>query len=234
MSNPGGGNSVLQDLADAGNQLMTDPAEGIAGLIERFPLRWVWKWWSSYHDEFWYLQAMQRSLDAARGTTNGHSFVSLQDNAKAESRRIGDPPVQFLFSRLIPDISSKAIDKAIITETQRRVAVTVIALKRFERRHGKLPSDLNSLVPAFLPAVPLDPMDGLPLRYRRLATNTFVLYSIGLDGADDNGDVNPQVTGSKNFYWTQSKDFVWPQPATAEQLREFNSQLEQKRAGKRR
>ena len=126
------------------------------------------------------------------------------------------------------------MDKAVVGETQRRVVVTAIALKRFERLIGRLPPDLTTLVPGFLSAVPLDPMDGKPLRYRLSETNTFLLYSVGLDGKDDNGDVSPQMPGSRNFFWTQSKDSVWPQPATAEQLRESSSQLEQKRAGKRR
>ena len=76
------------------------------------------------------------------------------------------------------------------------------------------------------------PMDGEPLRYRLVGTNSFLLYSVGLDGVDGNGDTSPATAGSRNFFWTQSKDFVWPQPATAEQLHEFNSQLEQKRAGR--
>jgi hypothetical protein len=126
------------------------------------------------------------------------------------------------------------VDKVLVTETQRRIVVVAIAVKRFERRFGKLPSDLNALGPAFLSAVPPDPMDGRPLRYRPSGTNSFLLYSVGLDGVDDNGDSSPKESGSRNFFWMQGKDAVWPQPATAEQVREFNSQLEQKRAGKRR
>lgn len=229
----GGTSSALQDLAEAGNQLMTDPAEGFASLIERFPLRWGWKWWNCYHDETWYLQAVQRSLDAARGTTNGQPFVPLQDKVKAEARRIGDTPPQFLLARLLAvDVSSKVVEKSVVAETQCRVALTAVALKRFERRFGKRPTDLNALVPMLLPAVPLDPMDGQSLRYRLSDTNSFLLYSVGLDGVDDGGDVNPKEPNSRSFFWTQCKDFVWPQPATAEQLREFNAQLEQKRAGK--
>lgn len=232
LSGPGGTSSALRDLADAGNKLMTDPADGIARLLDRFPLRWVWKWWNCYHDEIWYLQAVQRSIDAARGVTNGQSFVPLQDKAKAEAQRTGDPPPQFLLARLLGgDVSPKCVEKSVIAETQRRIAVTAVALKRYEHRFGKLPPDLSVLVPVLLQAVPPDPMDAQPLRYRLSNTNSFLLYSVGLDGVDDGGDVNPKEPASRNFFWTQCKDYVWPQPATAEQLREFNSQLEQKRRG---
>jgi hypothetical protein len=231
MTAPGGTSNPLEALADAGNELMEDPAAGFESLLDRFPRRWVWKWWNCYDDEIWFLQNAQRVLDMSRETTNGRPYLPLLAELRAELQLAGETPRQFLVSRMLaPELYSKSIDKAIIAETQRRVVVTAIALKRFERRVGKLPTDLSTLVPEFLPAVPLDPMDGAPLRYRLSTTNTFVLYSIGLDGVDGGGDVNPKEPASRNFFWTQCKDFVWPQPATVEQLRDFNSQLEQKRA----
>ena len=173
------------------------------------------------------------TLDAARGASNGQPFAHLQDAVKAATNRIGEPPRQFLLARMIePDTYFRAMERAVIAETQRRVVVTAIALKRFERRTGKLPAELSALVPALLAAVPIDPMDGHSLRYRLAGTNSFLLYSIGLDGVDGNGDTSPVTPGSKIMHWTQCKDFVWPQPATAEQLREFNSKMEQQRTGK--
>jgi len=232
MSFPAGG-TPLGDLAEVGNKMIEDPGEGLEEFMDRFPRRWVWKWWNCYHDELWFLQTAQQVLDTARKAADGAPFVSLQEDGKANSLRRGETPRQFLLARLLEaDTYAKALDKVAVTETQRRVVVTVIAIERHRRRSGKLPAELAALVPALLPAIPIDPMDGQPLRYRLTGTNSFVLYSIGLDGKDDNGDVSPKEPGSRNFFWTQSKDWVWPQPSTAEQLRDFNSQLEQKRAGK--
>ena len=45
---------------------------------------------------------------------------------------------------------------------------------------------LAELVPAWLPAVPLDPFSNRPLVYR-ITTNSFLLYSVGPDGKDDQG-----------------------------------------------
>lgn len=236
MGSPGGAGTALQDLGEAGNKLMEDPAEGVTSLIGRFPLRWAWKWWNSYHDEIWFLESIQESMDIGRAMANGQPFVSLQNKVKKEMSRIEEPPIRYLFARLLGGAGPyhKAMDKAVIAETQRRVVVTAVALERYKRRSGNLPAELTALVPKFLSVVPIDPMDGEPLRYRHSGTNSFLLYSIGLDGVDGDGDTSPKEPGSKTFYWTQCKDFVWPQPATVEQLHEFNSQLEQKRGTTRR
>ncbi len=48
----------------------------------------------------------------------------------------------------------------------RRAARTLVAIRRYELKHVETPPTLASLVPEYLPAVPLDPFDKLPLRYR--------------------------------------------------------------------
>jgi hypothetical protein len=61
-----------------------------------------------------------------------------------------------------------------------------LAIRLYREDTGKLPSRLAELVPAYLPAVPLDPYDKQPLRYR-VEGDRFVLYSIGSDGTDNGG-----------------------------------------------
>jgi hypothetical protein len=104
------------------------------------------------------------------------------------------------------------------------VAITAIALKRYELRHHQLPATLDELTPGLLKAVPIDCMDGQPLRYRSRVDGTFLLYSVGEDGKDDGGDpsLGKGVTGS-NFYWQNNRalDWVWPQPATEEEIQKF-------------
>jgi hypothetical protein len=53
--------------------------------------------------------------------------------------------------------------KALRAETERALLVTGIALRRYHLRHGQFPATLETLVPEFLDAVPLDRMDGQPL-----------------------------------------------------------------------
>jgi hypothetical protein len=67
-----------------------------------------------------------------------------------------------------------------------RCAVAALAVERYRLARGAWPPDLAAVVPAFLKEVPLDPYDGRPLRYRRGADGV-VVYSLGPDGADDQG-----------------------------------------------
>lgn len=71
-------------------------------------------------------------------------------------------------------------------QTRRDAAATVLALELFRRREGRWPADLADLEPAYLPALPIDPADGRPLRYR-LIDGAPCLYSLGVDADDDAG-----------------------------------------------
>lgn len=71
-----------------------------------------------------------------------------------------------------------------------RTAVVGLALERYRRQHQHWPATLAELTPGLLTAVPRDPYDGAPLHYRRLADGV-VVYSVGADGKDDGGKVDP-------------------------------------------
>jgi hypothetical protein len=68
-----------------------------------------------------------------------------------------------------------------------RCALVALAAERYRRQDGAWPQSLAELVPHYLTAVPLDPVDGEPLRYRRTDTGA-VIYSVGEDGHGDGGD----------------------------------------------
>ena len=68
-----------------------------------------------------------------------------------------------------------------------RLVMTELAVRGYTAKNGKPPTSLAELVPAWLPAVPPDPFSSRPLIYRVIATNTFLLYSVGPDGIDDQG-----------------------------------------------
>jgi hypothetical protein len=89
---------------------------------------------------------------------------------------------------------------------------TAVAIKRYELRQGKPPSSLAALVPDFLDEIPLDLMDGQPLRYRLNPDGSFTLYSVGRDGRDDGGNALPESSSTKSRNdspWT-GRDWVWP------------------------
>jgi len=104
-------------------------------------------------------------------------------------------------------------------ETERRMALVAIALKRYELAHGSWPDSLSELTPSLLAEVPRDLMNGRPLRYRRNADSTFTLYSVGQNCADDGGSVERDLDSSPygGWFW-RTCDAVWPMPATAEEV----------------
>lgn len=80
-----------------------------------------------------------------------------------------------------------------------RCVACALAAERFRIANGRWPESLEDLAKAeFLTAVPLDPFDAKPIRYRR-TDNGIVIYSIGRDAADDGGILdraNPYRTGT--------------------------------------
>jgi hypothetical protein len=70
-----------------------------------------------------------------------------------------------------------------------RCLAAALAAERYRRKHGDWPETLGRLTPDFLAEVPLDPYDGEPLRYRRLADGV-VVYSVGRDEVDDGGTID--------------------------------------------
>jgi hypothetical protein len=64
---------------------------------------------------------------------------------------------------------------------------------------SKSPQSLSQLVPNTLPAVPEDPFDEQPLRYRRLRQG-FTVYSVGPDFTDNGGQRQPAGTEKADGY----------------------------------
>ncbi len=83
-------------------------------------------------------------------------------------------------------------------QARMRCAVAALAAERDRQEHGAWPASLEALVHGGqLKAVPADPFDGRPLRYKRLADGVLV-YSVGHDRVDNDGTIdrtNPVGTG---------------------------------------
>ena len=69
------------------------------------------------------------------------------------------------------------------------IAQATLALKLYHIEYGTLPETLDELVPDYLDRVPLDDMDGQPIRYDPAGK---ILYSIGVDLVD-NGGSDPEL-----------------------------------------
>lgn len=213
--------------------------EGARNAVGEFMWRSSW----SYADELRLLKGESTILEALRcmRTNQSQNFKADYDAMKSRLASLGITNVgAALFQKLkIPDPGelfgswdlSSSIRKTIRTETARRLIVTAIALKRFQLQHAKLPATLTELLPEFLSSVPIDPNDGLPLRYHANSDGTFLLYSVGEDGQDDGGDPTVTTTSSATPSWQNdhARDWVWPQPASALEI-QTNYEEEAKKA----
>jgi hypothetical protein len=88
------------------------------------------------------------------------------------------------------------------TLARTRASIAAVAVARYQRaNHEQLPPTLDDLVPAFLPAPPLDPYTGTPLVYHADG-DTYKVYSLGVNLQDDGGtwdtraDVQPFRRGN--------------------------------------
>lgn len=98
---------------------------------------------------------------------------------------------------------------AVTAGAYRRAVQTVIAIKDYERKKGKLPKSLKQLPRSFDLAAAVDPFSGEPWVYRRsVEGGDFILYSVGSDQKDDGGR---HVAG-----WLEEGDHVFWPPQTPE------------------
>ena len=202
--------------------------EGLRSFVHRYPGYWIWKYWLSYDDELAEAQQIQAMLEAIRQARTEHFSPALKKlegeiarvkQAHPNEGKWDNSGIAFSLEKSFPRIAD--------IEIQRSLLVTAIALKRYQLKHGTYPTELGSLKPEFLGEVPRDPMDGKPLRYRLNPDGSFLLYSVGEDGVDGGGDTTPSPDASKQ--WARARDAVWPQPASAEEVKADFDKLKRRR-----
>ncbi|HXR46071.1 MAG TPA: hypothetical protein VN784_01415 [Candidatus Limnocylindrales bacterium] len=231
--------SVLQDYINTWFTL-AEPRKRV-NIFERVRLEtqiFRWRYWWSYPDELQLMRGYQIFLETARVAETNYSLLTTlrKQEDKVKNLDIDTNSVGSLYFSDVNKVDlhslmsgsvfslSPLFNRVMRAETTKQIAVAAIALKRYQLKHGNYPPDFSSLVPEFLTKVPLDPVNGQPLRYRRSADGTFLLYSVGENGKDDGG--NPgleQGVESSSHYWQNphALDWVWPQPATPEEVQNY-------------
>lgn len=212
-------------LAELGVLLSFDDA----GLLPAgdWPARYVhrplWNLLWREHDFAQCLETWQAMIEVQRmARTNGYAALK-QSNQDPEllSRMLAmDFSERDWYGRLkyvvgvLPRTSEIGIVRSVQMQVVRNLVIMGLALKRYELKVGRLPDSLAELVPEFVAAIPPDPMDNQPLRYRRLPHEEFLLYSIGANGVDDGGDPAPAETASGSYQIWDGRDAVWPAVAS--------------------
>lgn len=160
----------------------------------------------SQGDKLFYLQCMQTFIETLRDMSNAKSWKAVRPAIDSQfedymRRQTGFFGYRYPMTRQIMPNILKALTTMTKNQTLEQLALAALAIKRYELGHGELPSDLKALIPDYLSEMPTDYWDGQPLRYRKIATGTFLLYSCGED-LRDNG-----CSPSADTIWEAP---IWP------------------------
>jgi hypothetical protein len=183
----------------------------------------MWRYAFSYGDEKQLLEELQKFIDATRSGHKNQSTKELRAVGKRErAAREVKSWRQLATSLFLQPLESCAM-RSFRGQTHCEIARTAIALRRYHLKHGRYPAQLADLVPEFLSAVPIDFIDGEPLRYR-IDGSGFALWSVGNNAKDDGG-----VSAERGFPWSGpiGKDAVWPQAASEAELAAYREAVSQ-------
>jgi hypothetical protein len=127
------------------------------------------------------LALMTKRIEAAR--------LPLHEQAQRE-RSLADEVKALPMTAMVTRECQRGLDKMgpVCRRHQAyvRCLIVALAIERYRQEHDEWPKAVTDLVPGFLAAVPLDPFDGKPLRYRARADGV-VVYSVGPDETDNGG-----------------------------------------------
>lgn len=137
------------------------------------------------------------ALDAAKGLA---IYTSMVDS-------VGDPDIQTIrrfqaisnqggnlswyciMTKMLTPSFTRAVTLWVRWVARNRALQTALACERYRLRNDDWPSDPTVLVPEYLDAIPMDPFDKKPIRYKRFDRG-ITIWSIGDDETDDVGKVN--------------------------------------------
>ncbi len=169
-------------------------------------------------DKQWNWRAVKASFAEDSAKVPQFKYDSETDDGRSQLRAFDR--IRFLVSSFLTGSDERTLSRGLNIQALRALTETAIAIRRWQIRHGALPATLQELTPEILPAVPVDPLDGKPLRYRPGTNGMFLLYSVGFDFKDDNGDAR-QVPNLSVIQFEKGRDLVWPMPATREEIEAF-------------
>jgi len=116
----------------------------------------------------------------------------------------------FVIYFLVPPLE-RAFDITYGNKSLHEATVVVLAMRRWRLERGGYPERLSELVTAgFLDKVPMDPYSDGELVYKR-SDGDFLLYSFGLNFADDGGTVTQGDARDQRYGSREAGDMVfWP------------------------
>jgi hypothetical protein len=194
-----------------------------AGPIVRNWRQWcfhpLWSFAWADQEEWEYLRTEQLDITVLREAVGKRSWASLKVQLSRNHDAYRAPVAAWRLYLQLPCESSDGMrpisgaypysdlvqvwHTAMKNLTLHQMAITATAIKRFELRDGKAPSNLEALVPEFLAAKPTDFMNGQPLRYRLNTDGTFTLCSVG-DNLRDDSVENARPWSESGWLWPEA------------------------------
>jgi hypothetical protein len=166
-----------------------------------------------YLEELNYSRTFQDHLLPVIDVSNRVIKPAETDKAAAQvSALTSNTPVSLLlhhrvFSGLLLPGLNGVFQKTAFAQCGLDMAIMACALERYRLAHGELPQNLELLVPQFVAHPKHDVINGQPLRYRRLESGGYLLYSVGWNGTDDGGKIGLAKNG-EGLDLNQG-DWVW-------------------------
>ncbi len=120
--------------------------------------------------------------------------LSLPEQSAAErllEQRGNNLPEDAILTRLLLPAFSKIGNASRRNHAYLRCLNVALAAECYRREKHEWPDTLDQLCPKYLPEIPLDPFDGLLLRYLRWKDGVLV-YCVGQDARDNGGNLDPQ------------------------------------------
>jgi hypothetical protein len=150
-------------------------------------------------------------VEAAR--LPAHEQLAEQRKIDAEIRSL---PRDAILARLLMPGIAKVAEACRRKQAQVRALLVLVAVERYRMKNKTWPDKLDQLKPGLLAEVPLDPYDGKPMRYGKLADGV-VVYSIGQNEKDDGGNVDrsaglPLDEGWRLWDVTSRRGLPMPRP----------------------
>lgn len=124
-------------------------------------------------------------VDAAPRNYKDVNLSELESRSGTASLLLSGNPIGEIFYYMLMPTLASSLEKKSKIDVQLRATQTILALRAYQLTHGKLPENLNALVPEFLDKLPVDAFNGQPLHY---SAEKKIIYSVGRNLKDDGGD----------------------------------------------
>jgi len=148
------------------------------------------------------MQGYRNYMDDLRKAASEPYFKSKKDLDDLMGGLLTLKKESYFNSRMVPALY-RFVENSTRAEIDATAAQTAVAATRYRFEHGRLPTDLQELTPAYLEAVPTDQFDGNSIRITT-RDNDWIIYSVGPDQQDDGGHGQTDTNPPRKTY-----DFVW-------------------------